>query len=335
METKNYLRFIEQAEEWFENGMQLPEVGQFIYGLTTGLKGDHGKYKRELSSLSRDAGATARLIKVTHVVSVDDLFTADFSELIKQYEIVGGCESSDVDLTRGRDYTDEELASVYTLGAVIVDKSGRWFILDPEGYSYSRYFYSVPNFEYVFEEEIAQQRQEEKEQAERAKAEYQAELDKHAAEYAKTLQELREKYSDLIYHPDSNAKIRSNVIKFLKKEFPDKEFIVKARKGYYSTDDCQLTIKQDIHEPYSDELADAIRAQFKRFWSETFGRWMPIGVVGEVVHDEFDGPYYTRQEELTERPMQELFGRVEFWGLDLNFIKPEKPEGAEPESDED
>jgi hypothetical protein len=315
MKATNYSKHEELAEEWADNGMQLPKVGDYIFGITSGYKGDSGKYKHELSDLIQDGGNRPRLILVAHVVKVDDLFNTDYSELIKQYDIQGGCNSDDVDLSdqdKRFSLTDEERATIYTVGAVVVDNTGRWLIVDPEGYNYPRYFYSAPNYEDMFEAEIEQIQQDRAKQAEEERKQEEAQMAQHADAYEKVKQQMSVDYSYLTKMPDSTAKIRNNIVKMLKKFMPDVSFRVTANKNSY--------YGQPLVNIYAPRKCfEETEKRFNELWERTFGRLMPIGIKGDVKHNHYDMPSWHEYKELTSCPMMELFGSFTFYKLDIDF----------------
>ncbi len=76
---------------------------------------------------------------VEQIINVSD---EDFArpgladELVTRYNLQGFARSEDVDEDDNTYYNDpEKLATFYTVGALVVSPSGKYFLIDSEGYS--------------------------------------------------------------------------------------------------------------------------------------------------------------------------------------------------------
>jgi hypothetical protein len=308
-----YYKHLQEANKWRANGCKTPEAGNYIYCVTSGLKGDHGEYIRELvhlynDSISDDVHYNApQLVYVDKVIQIDNLFTADFPALIKEHEITGGSRSDDAEQKELHQYTKEEIKTFYTVGAAIIDKSGRWLIADPEGYSYMRYFYSTEKFADMFKAELDAAIEEKRKREEEEQRKQDAELKTHADAYEARKKELKKIYSELTVKPQTSQQARANINKWLKKHFPGVNFKVSISKTKYhfETTDYRLEINAPENTPKD------LRLQIEKLWEETWGQSMYIGKIDTIEHDEYDGPTYTYEAELQRYPMQELFGSVD------------------------
>lgn len=186
------------AYEHANNGCPVPAEGDFVWGVTSGLKGEGG-YRHELRWLvefsKEDGNKEPRLMKVEKVIQVDALPMTyqECDPLVKEHGLEGGFYSDDLteEQLRSHNLTQEQTALIYSIAAVVVDKAGRWYMIDAEGYDYCRYFYSALNYSQVFEPEIsaiqnqlaeekAEKERQEREAAEKRLAEYQAKCQKWA-----------------------------------------------------------------------------------------------------------------------------------------------------------
>lgn len=137
----------------------VPAVGGFFWAANSGMKCDDGRgVFGEISALlwcteeddehSRQefAKLPARLCQVREVftVSPEEFDRPDLAdELVTRHALQGGSASDDVDegTTWQQLANDEEaLATLYTFGALVTDGT-RYYLIDTEGYSYSRYIY--------------------------------------------------------------------------------------------------------------------------------------------------------------------------------------------------
>ena len=127
----------------------VPAVGGFFWADNSGLKCDGGRgLFEELHALNYYTHADekpARLCCVEQIIKVSE---ADFSrpeladELVTRHNLQGFCRSEDVDEEHNKyNYNNEEWATFYTVGALVVAPSGKYYLIDSEGYDYARYIY--------------------------------------------------------------------------------------------------------------------------------------------------------------------------------------------------
>lgn len=161
-EQSAYKGYTMLADEHVMNGQPAPVAGQFVWALDSGLKCEGGLphaisnmeymvYERENSD---EKELKPRLVKVTRVFTLSE---EDFDPISEQRsaEVLEGIVKQ---LTEGDygsasdDVTDEECQTFgdygklvewkqrtfYTLGVALVCGQ-RWYVMDTEGYSYSRY----------------------------------------------------------------------------------------------------------------------------------------------------------------------------------------------------
>lgn len=139
-----------------------PAAGSFVWGFSSGLKCEGG-LAYEIRNLFRDLKdenhRPARLCKVCEVyeMTAEEVAAAEgFGKLITTrralgYGLPGGVYSEDEGVT-GVD--GDEYATYYTMTAAIVMPGGRWFLIDSEGYNYSRYIYLPATASDMFAEEL-------------------------------------------------------------------------------------------------------------------------------------------------------------------------------------
>ena len=173
-----------------------PAVGAFVLAVNSGLKADGG-LRNELRTAARDPEwmmqkeITPRLVKVLEVyeVSAEDFARPSLADELVQRatnegrEFPGGAEVADEDANRCDPLN--EYRYYYTLCAAVVCRaSGRWFLIDAEGYSYARYIYMPTNWREQFAAEYAEEEKEEKKEQERREAEEKRKADEKAARLA-------------------------------------------------------------------------------------------------------------------------------------------------------
>ena len=172
-----------EARKHQASGCQAPAVGAFVFGVGCGWKSDGGRGVfvnfEAFAADPDDFNESPRLFKVCEVYEVSaqefaDPATADrlVSEAREQgREFAGGAATDDPDRHNPRDkyrYYFGECA------AVVCRESGRWYLIDAEGYSYARYCYMPTNWRTMYAQEIAD--------AERKEAERKAEQERQEAE---------------------------------------------------------------------------------------------------------------------------------------------------------
>lgn len=233
----------------------VPAVGGFFWADNSGLKCDGGRgLFKELHALTyyTDTNKTsARLCCVEQIINVtdDDFARPELAdELVTRYKLQGFCRSEDV----GEDYniyndTPEELATFYTVGALVVSPSGKYYLIDSEGYNYARYIYVPIEWPVMLAAEVASVKA--KEEARKAAEERQA-----AEEKAQRLADYRArcaKWSPLMRNVEkmeqegkaTARKIdntrKANILAMCAAAFPGVKFSVSVRRGWGA--DFELT----------------------------------------------------------------------------------------------
>lgn len=261
----------------------VPAVGDFFWADNSGLKcdGDRGLYE-ELHALNyyTDAqNAPARLCCVDQIINVSE---ADFArpaladELVTRHNLQGFSRSEDVE--EGEEYYNdpEKLATFYTVGALVVSPSGKYFLIDSEGYNYARYIYVPIEWPVMLADEL--------EAVKAAQEKRQAEQERQAAEEkAARLAAYRErcaKWSPLMRNvekmeQDGTASARkidnarkANILAMCAAAFPGVKFSVSVRRGWGV--DFELTWTDGPTEEEFNENVD-----FDLFCSrrDTFNGW--------------------------------------------------------------
>lgn len=302
--AKGYETMADNAES---NDPASFEVGGFVWGIMDGLKCDHEDLRRVFRHLIEDKKESKtgelepRLCKVVRIEEVEDI-ERDAATLLngwKAQEHEGGSGSDDVsDEEFGefgqnwRNLTKEQKRTFYTLAVLVRDTKGKYFLIDPEGFSYPRYVILPKMWEKMYEKtvtEIEAEIKAEEEAAAKAKAEkeaadraaYDARCEKWAG--------MMEKVPEGLNHYDSEyRKIgKRNVLKMAKAAFPWVRFSVSYDGGWGTgyvlkwkngptVDEVKAATDFGLFEPWSDtfdgmtDYADRAYAQFTDF-SEKFG----------------------------------------------------------------
>lgn len=282
----------------------VPAVGGFFWADNSGLKCDGGRgLFEELHALTyyTDAqNAPAHLCRVEQIIKVSD---EDFArpgladELVTRHNLQGFARSEDVD-EDDNDYNNdpETLATFYTVGALVVSPSGKYYLIDSEGYSYARYIYVPIEWPVMLANEVASVKAEE--DARKAEEERQA-----AEEKAQRLADYRArcvKWSPLMRNVEKmeqegkatarkidNAR-KANIMAMCAAAFPGVKFSVSVRRGWGA--DFELTwtdgptveefnektdlnlfcSRRDIFDGW-DDSTDVIFAEFAEFARLTMG----------------------------------------------------------------
>lgn len=233
----------------------VPAVGGFFWADNSGLKCDGGRgLFEELHALNyyTDAQNTpARLCCVEQIIKVSD---DDFArpgladELVTRYNLQGFARSEDVDDNDNTYNNDpEKLATFYTVGTLVVSPSGKYYLIDSEGYNYARYIYVPIEWPVMLADEVAAVKA--KEEARKAEEERQA-----AEEKAQRLADYRArcaKWSPLMRNVEKmeqegkatarkidNAR-KANILAMCAAAFPGVKFSVSVRRGWGA--DFELT----------------------------------------------------------------------------------------------
>ena len=160
----------EMAADAFEASGEVPAVGSFVWGRWSCLKGEGGPMG-ELEDLERmDQEGRENPRRLCEVVAVVDASPADFldreacNRIARRFKIYGGSryDEQDPQSLDGFPLTWELVFCVRC--------AGRWFLIDGQGYDYTRYFLMPDSYGRMFAPELDAIRadREAKEAAERA-----------------------------------------------------------------------------------------------------------------------------------------------------------------------
>ena len=242
----------------------VPAVGCFFWADNSGLKCDGGRGLYEelhaLTYYTHAAEQPARLCFVEQIINVSD---EDFArpgladELVTRYKLQGFARSEDVDEDDNKYYNDpDKLATFYTVGALVVSPSGKYYLIDSEGYSYARYIYVPIEWPVMLADEVASVKA--KENARKAAEERQA-----AEEKAQRLGKYRArcaKWSPLMRNVEKmeqegkatarkiyNAR-KANILVMCAAAFPGVKFSVSVRRGWGADFDLTWTDGPTVEE---------------------------------------------------------------------------------------
>lgn len=227
----------------------VPAVGGFFWADNSGLKCDGGKgIFDELHALTFYTHAEDKPARLCYVDEIINVSEEDFArpaladELVKARELKGGCYSDDVpEADFGGALNDpEKLATFYTVGALVVSPSGKYYLIDSEGYNYARYIYVPIEWPELLAEEVErvkadeearkaeEARKEEEEKAQRL-AEYRARCDK----WAHLMRDVRPLEAD---KKTTNKQLinarKANILAMCRAAFPGVKFSLKVRHGW-------------------------------------------------------------------------------------------------------
>lgn len=281
----------------------VPAVGGFFWADNSGLKcdGSRGLFE-ELHNLTyythADEEQPARLCCVAQIFHVSE---EDFNrpgladELVTLHHLQGFSRSEDVAEDDNEYYNDpEKLATFYTVGALVVSTSGKYFLIDSEGYNYARYIYLPIEWPVMLADEL--------EAVKAAQEKRQAEQERQAAEEkAARLAQYRErcaKWSPLMRNVEKmeqekatarkidNAR-KANILAMCAAAFPGVKFSVSVRRGWGA--DFELTWTDG---PTEEEFKDSVDLDLFCSRRDTFNGW-----------DDSTDVYYTEFAEFARLTM--------------------------------
>ena len=233
----------------------VPAVGGFFWADNSGLKCDGGRgLFEELHALNYYTHADeqpARLCCVEQIIKVseEDFARPDLAdELVTRHNLQGFCRSEDVDEDRNKyNYTPEEWETFYTVGALVVAPSGKYYLIDSEGYSYARYIYVPIEWPEMFAAEVESvkakeeaRKAEEERQAAEEKAQRLAEYRKRCAKWLPLMRDVEKMEQDgtASARKIDNAR-KANILAMCAAAFPGVKFSVSVRRGWGA--DFELT----------------------------------------------------------------------------------------------
>lgn len=261
----------------------VPAVGGFFWADNSGLKCDGGRgLYEELHALNyyTDAqNAPARLCCVDQIINVSE---AEFArpaladELVTRHNLQGFSRSEDVE--EGEEYYNdpEKLATFYTVGALVVSPSGKYFLIDSEGYDYARYIYLPIEWPVMLADEVEtvkaaeeQRKAEQERQAAEEKAQRLADYRARCAKWSHLMRNVEDMEKDKknTARKIDNAR-KANILAMCSAAFPGVKFFVSVRSGWGA--DFELTWTDGPTEEEFNENVD-----FDLFCSrrDTFNGW--------------------------------------------------------------
>jgi len=221
-ERTHHAAHVTEARRNQSEGNKAPKAGAFVFGVGCNWKsdGDRGVFVNfeafaadpDEYSTQYDDEKRRHLCKVVEVieVSAEDFARPELAdELVKKAydegrEFAGGSATDDPEPAENPRDPYARYKYYYTLcAAVVCRESGRWYLIDCEGYSYARYCYMPTSWRTMYAQEIAdaqrkkaehdeQERQEEERKAAEKLAEYRAKCAKYEAAGLEDLTEYRE-----------------------------------------------------------------------------------------------------------------------------------------------
>lgn len=235
----------------------VPAVGGFFWADNSGLKCDGGRgLFEELHALNYYTHADeqpARLCCVEQIIKVSD---EDFArpeladELVTRHNLQGFARSEDVDDSEDMNavYNDpEKLATFYTVGTLVVSPSGKYYLIDSEGYDYARYIYVPIEWPVMLADEVASvkaegnaRKAEEERQAAEEKAQHLADYRKRCKKWLPLMRNVEKMEQDgtATARKIDNAR-KANIMAMCAAAFPGVKFFVSVRRGWGA--DFELT----------------------------------------------------------------------------------------------
>lgn len=283
----------------------VPAVGGFFWADNSGLKCDGGRGLFEelhaLNYYTHAAEKPARLCCVEQIINVSE---ADFArpdladELVTRHNLQGFSRSEDVDEEHNKyNYNTEELATFYTVGALVVAPSGKYYLIDSEGYDYARYIYVPIEWPVMFADEVASikaaeeaRKAEEERQAAEEKAQRLAEYRTRCAKWLPLMRNVEEMEQEgkATARKIDNAR-KANILAMCSAAFPGVKFSVSVRRGWGADFDLTWTDGPTVEEFEAktdlslfcrsrdtfngwDDSTDVIFSEFSEFADLTMGR---------------------------------------------------------------
>lgn len=244
----------------------VPAVGGFFWADNSGMKCDGGRgLFEELHAINyyTDAqNAPAHLCCVAQVFNVSE---ADFArpgladELVTRHNLQGFARSEDVDDSEDMNavYNDpEKLATFYTVGALVVAPSGKYYLIDSEGYDYARYIYVPIEWPVMLADEVASikaaeeaRKAEEERQAAEEKAQRLAKYRARCAKWSHLMRNVEKMEQDgtATARKIDNAR-KANILAMCTAAFPGVKFSVSVRRGWGADFDLTWTDGPTVEE---------------------------------------------------------------------------------------
>lgn len=256
-------KYAEHARE-ADNLEGVPAVGGFFWADNSGLKCDGGRgLFEELHALTyyTDAqNAPAHLCRVEQIINVS---AEDFArpgladELVTRHNLQGFARSEDVDEDDNTYYNDpEKLKTFYTVGALVVSPSGKYYLIDSEGYSYARYIYVPIEWPEMLADEVASvkaaeaaRKAEEERQAAEEKAQRLAKYRARCAKWSHLMRNVEKMEQDgtASARKIDNAR-KANILAMCAAAFPGVKFSVSVRRSWGADFDLTWTDGPTLEE---------------------------------------------------------------------------------------
>lgn len=297
-------KYAEHAHE-ADNLEGVPAVGGFFWADNSGLKCDGGRGLFEelhaLTYYTHAAEKPARLCCVAQIINVseEDFARPDLAdELVTRHNLQGFCRSEDVEEEHNKyNYTPEDWATFYTVGALVVAPSGKYYLIDSEGYDYARYIYVPIEWPVMFADEVESikaaeeaSKAEEARQAAEEKAQRLADYRARCAKWLPLMRNVEEMEQDgkATARKIDNAR-KANILAMCGAAFPGVKFSVSVRRGWGADFDLTWTDGPTVEEFEAktdlilfcrsrdtfngwDDSTDVIFSEFCEFADLTMGR---------------------------------------------------------------
>ena len=266
-----------------QNKDYTPKAGDFIWGYNTNLKADGGLMGAVrdmvycLDEEGREKTAMCELVHIEKVLSVPTTCEEWKNPAVivarDPQHFPGGCQSLDVDKDiTYNDLCDEEKETFFTNAAAVVDESGRWYLVDAEGFDYARYILFPANFETTFAAELAVVRKENNDEKEaqaqqeaQGKAARLADYKARCAKWEPLMVDVRPVIENLKNYgygtkerKDAERKLgsmrRANIATMIHKVFPGLKVSIRRSNGWGSA--WELTYTDGPTEEQFNDLTD-------------------------------------------------------------------------------
>ena len=281
----------------------VPAVGGFFWADNSGLKCDGGRGLFEelhaITCYTDTQDTPARLCCVEQIIKVSE---EDFArpeladELVTRHNLQGFCRSEDMDENNNKyNYTAEEWATFYTVGALVVAPSGKYYLIDSEGYDYARYIYVPIEWPEMFSDEVEgikeaeeARKAEEARQAAEEKAQRLAEYRARCAKWLPLMRNVEEMEQDgtATARKIDNAR-KANILAMCAAAFPGVKFSVSVCRGWGA--DFELTWTDG---PTEEEFNESVDLDLFCSRRDTFNGW-----------DDSTDVYYTEFAEFARLTM--------------------------------
>lgn len=283
----------------------VPAVGGFFWADNSGLKcdGSRGLFE-ELHNLTCYTHADEKPARLCCVDQIFNVSEEDFNrpgladELVTLHNLQGFSRSEDVAEDDNDYYNDpEKLATFYTVGALVVAPSGKYFLIDSEGYNYARYIYLPIEWPVMFADELEtvkaaeeKRKQEQERQEAEEKAARLAQYRTRCAKWSHIMRnvEKMEKDGKATARKIDNAR-KANILTMCAAAFPGVKFSVSVRRGWGAdfeliwtdgptveefnakTDLDLFCSRRDTFNGW-DDSTDVVCSEFSEFARLTMGR---------------------------------------------------------------